>query len=177
MKVGSTWYCITKACIQPAGTLGVGSQPPSQPDHQPIAASTLAAPTKKRSRCGAAASADQPGECVRFVSMPPCCQATARRALTQVTPKGSRVARVDSFNGKGRGRFSGPAPGLTTRGQRATSVATVIAGAFFGAIQSRATNQAMDTAPTLKIVSPGTRIHTSISMTGCCMKSAERANQ
>src|SRR5690606_13625845 len=54
--------------------------------------------------------------------------------------------------------------------QRADSVAPSTWGwACLGAIQRRSTNQASASAPTLKIVSPGTRIHTSRSTIGCCM--------
>ncbi len=49
--------------------------------------------------------------------------------------------------------------------------------ASFGLIHSRRVNQARATAPTLNTVSPGTRIHTSIWMIGCCIRSAERAYQ
>ena len=45
----------------------------------------------------------------------------------------------------------------------------------FGAMYNRNTNQASATAPTLKTMSPGTRIQTSMSTMGCCMNSAERA--
>ena len=51
------------------------------------------------------------------------------------------------------------------------------ANACFGLIHSRRVNQARATAPTLNTVSPGTRIHTSIWMIGCCIRSAERAYQ
>ena len=57
----------------------------------------------------------------------------------------------------------------------AAALATVSAAR--GAIHSRATNHARASAPTLKRVSPGTRIHTSMSMIGRCMNSAERAYQ
>jgi hypothetical protein len=49
--------------------------------------------------------------------------------------------------------------------------------ARFGRTHNLSTNQASANAPTLKITSPGTRIHTSVWMMGFCMNSAERANQ
>ena len=82
MKVGSTWYCITKACIQPAGTDGCDIAQTghraliSHKVHQPMASSTLLAPTRNSSRCGASARRRRAGA-GRVVSlgiaMPPCC--------------------------------------------------------------------------------------------------------
>ena len=46
-----------------------------------------------------------------------------------------------------------------------------------GATHNLSMNQARAAAPTLNSVSAGTRIHTSRSMSGCCMNSAERAYQ
>ena len=46
-----------------------------------------------------------------------------------------------------------------------------------GPINSLAMNSASSTAPTLKIMSPGTRIHTSVSMTALWTISGERAYQ
>ena len=54
-------------------------------------------------------------------------------------------------------------------------VSPVSAGSRPGATHSPSTNQARANAPTLKMVSPGTRIQTSRSTIGCCMNSAERA--
>src|SRR5690606_3340987 len=59
----------------------------------------------------------------------------------------------------------------------ATVVADETGAPRFGATHSRNTNHASDTAPTLNSVSAGTRIHTSRPTIGCCMNSAERANQ
>jgi hypothetical protein len=72
-------------------------------------------------------------------------------------------------------------PGLPTRrgrfqGQASLGCATG-SGSRRGASHRLATNQTNASAPTLKSVSAGTRIHTSMSTIGCCMNSAERANQ
>ena len=59
MKLGSTWYCMTNACSQPAKTGGCGIAQPderfdaSQAVHHSIASSRLPAPMKNIRRCGA----------------------------------------------------------------------------------------------------------------------------
>ena len=62
MKLGNTWYCITKACSQPAYGEGCGIASAGQraaashAAHHSIASSRLLAPMKNISRCGALAS-------------------------------------------------------------------------------------------------------------------------
>ena len=56
MKGGSSWYCMTKACIQPAHGPSVGSPmacqraSTSHSSHHPIASSTLHAPMENSNR-------------------------------------------------------------------------------------------------------------------------------
>src|SRR5690606_42098812 len=66
-KLGSTWYCITKACSQPGyvDACGTCNRPgqrcaASHAVHHAIASRRLPAPMKNISRCGA--SANRPGE-------------------------------------------------------------------------------------------------------------------
>mgnify|MGYP006927632703 CR=1 FL=1 len=56
-------------------------------------------------------------------------------------------------------------------------VATDQFDASFGFSHLRATNSASNSAPAENTRSPGMRIHTSMSMIGRFMNSAERANQ
>ena len=63
MKLGSIWYCMTKACSQPAygWVCGIASSAgqrvaTSQAAHHAIASSRLLAPMKNSRRCGVAAS-------------------------------------------------------------------------------------------------------------------------
>ena len=59
MNGGSTWYCMTIACIQPAepaaaaGRCRASARRRATAAHHAIASSTLVAPTKNSSRCGA----------------------------------------------------------------------------------------------------------------------------
>ena len=62
MKLGSIWYCMTNACSQPGNTGGYGTRsrpgqrrPINHAAHHVIASSTLVAPAKNISRCGAIA--------------------------------------------------------------------------------------------------------------------------
>src|SRR5688572_2344806 len=76
-KLGSIWYCITKACSQPAygSVCGIDGAPQradaSHAAHQAIANSKLVAPMKNISRCGASASwrGESPGAGVGRISM------------------------------------------------------------------------------------------------------------
>jgi len=65
-KLGSTWYCITKACTQPvcSGACGMARSgqraPTSHAAHHAMAISRFIEPMKNIRRCGAVAS--RPGE-------------------------------------------------------------------------------------------------------------------
>jgi len=95
--------------------------------------------------------------------------------------------QTQSGPGMTRARSTRPAPkrcagqgsssGCAAHTRTSASAPFGASKACFGLIHSRRTNQARATAPTLNTVSPGTRIHTSIWMTGCCIRSAERAYQ
>src|SRR5512133_553050 len=93
MKLGNTWYCMTKACSQPAYGEGwcIGNHcqrvVASHAAHHSIASSTLLAPMKNSSRCGASArrAADSGvGDETAAVSMAPSSPQLAGGALIQV---------------------------------------------------------------------------------------------
>src|SRR6478672_6850676 len=88
MKLGSIWYCITKACSQPA--YGCGWCSPnalqrvsaSHNVHHSMASSTLLDPMKNISRCGARASSA--GEDLVAAISTSAATAALRRQLHEV---------------------------------------------------------------------------------------------
>ena len=106
-----------------------------------------------------------PGHCQQYVGRARKEQESVRRGRQQRRRGRRAVCDPD--------RACGHRHEMTVRhAGRATGVAARI-----GRTQCRATNHASSSAPTLKIVSPGTRIHTGAWTIGWPMNSAERAYQ
>ena len=152
-------YCVRIACAQPGGT-GAGGicgkpkrAPHSTAAHRSIDVRIALAPAKNISRCGAAAS-------------------TAGSASI-----GGSAIRSRIFRGSAIVSVMRDAVRRCAQARPSASLSMTAGAASRGAIQSRSTNHANSKAPTLKIVSPGMRSHTSSSTTGSCTNAAERPNQ
>ena len=131
---------------------------------------------KNNSRCGAWASSRGESDAVEEAESLFMLAVSGRRefvALIQVRPRTRGRIQRETSGTRPEASGAHPCVGVTLQCSGAFTPSSSAAGR--GATHSRNTNQAIAIAPTLKIVSPGTRIQISMSTMGCCMNSAERA--